>query len=96
MYFVKLPVAIVKLKLDFPLYLATTTPDFGHPEFNSRRQAYLGPVLISTGTSPNRPAEVPFDTSTVFDSDTILTLPRIPGSMIVLGGGVIAIEYAIY
>jgi NAD(P) transhydrogenase len=31
---------------------------------------------------------------TVYDSDTILALPRMPRSMIVLGGGVIAIEYA--
>jgi NAD(P) transhydrogenase len=51
-------------------------------------------VLIATGTSPNRPPDVPFDTMSVFDSDTILTLPRMPESMIVLGGGVIGVEYA--
>jgi NAD(P) transhydrogenase len=50
--------------------------------------------LIATGTSPNRPSDVPFDTMTVFDSDTILSLPRMPKSMIVLGGGVIGVEYA--
>ncbi len=50
--------------------------------------------LIATGTSPNRPPDVPFDTMTVFDSDTILDLPRMPKSMIVLGGGVIGVEYA--
>jgi NAD(P) transhydrogenase len=51
-------------------------------------------ILIATGTSPNRPSDVPFDTMTVFDSDTILSLPRMPKSMIVLGGGVIGVEYA--
>ncbi len=50
--------------------------------------------LIATGSSPNRPADVPFDQQVVFDSNTILSLPRMPKSMIVLGAGVIGIEYA--
>lgn len=51
-------------------------------------------VVIATGSRPNRPADVPFDAECVFDSDTILKLPRIPKSMVVLGAGVIGIEYA--
>ncbi len=51
-------------------------------------------VVIATGTSPNRPADVPFDGHAVFDSDTILQLPRMPRSMLVLGAGVIGVEYA--
>lgn len=51
-------------------------------------------VVIATGTSPNRPAEVPFDGVAVFDSDSILQLPRMPRSMLVLGAGVIGVEYA--
>ncbi len=59
------------------------------------RRTFTGDYfLIATGTTPNRPADVPFDTMTVFDSDTILALPRMPKSMIVLGGGVIGVEYA--
>jgi len=58
------------------------------------RQLTGSVILIATGTSPNRPADVPFDTLTVFDSDTILALPRMPRSMVVLGGGVIGVEYA--
>ena len=50
--------------------------------------------VIATGSSPNRPAEVPFDGETVFDSATILALPRMPRSLIVCGAGVIGIEYA--
>ncbi len=50
--------------------------------------------MIATGSSPNRPADVPFDQQCVFDSNTILSLPRMPKSMIVLGAGVIGIEYA--
>jgi len=51
-------------------------------------------IVIATGTRPNRPPDVPFDGERVFDSDTILALPRMPRSMIVLGAGVIGVEYA--
>jgi NAD(P) transhydrogenase len=50
--------------------------------------------VIATGTSPNHPEDVTFDGTVVFDSDTILKLPRIPRTMIVLGAGVIGVEYA--
>ena len=51
-------------------------------------------VVIATGTHPARPVDVPFDGKTVVDSDTILAVPRMPRSMIVLGAGVIGVEYA--
>jgi NAD(P) transhydrogenase len=51
-------------------------------------------IVIATGSSPNRPAEVPFDGESVFDSNTILRLPRIPKTMLVLGAGVIGVEFA--
>jgi len=50
--------------------------------------------LIATGSSPHRPAGVPFDDTDVEDSDTILDLDRIPTSLAVVGGGVIGCEYA--
>jgi NAD(P) transhydrogenase len=50
--------------------------------------------VIATGSRPNRPDDVPFDAETVFDSETILQLPRIPRTMTVLGAGVVGIEYA--
>jgi NAD(P) transhydrogenase len=52
-------------------------------------------ILIACGTKPSRPSHIPFDGKHVFDSDDILALDRIPRSMIVVGGGVIGIEYAI-
>jgi len=51
-------------------------------------------IVVATGSRPHRPADVPFDAACVFDSETILTLPRMPRSMVVLGAGVIGIEYA--
>src|SRR5512134_2984359 len=50
--------------------------------------------VIATGSRPNRPDDVPFDGETVFDSQTILQLPRMPKTMTVLGAGVVGIEYA--
>lgn len=50
--------------------------------------------VIATGSRPNRPDDVPFDGETVFDSETILQLPRMPRNMLVLGAGVVGIEYA--
>ena len=50
-------------------------------------------IVLATGTTPHRPADVPFDEQHVFDSDTILKLPHMPRSMVVLGAGVIGTEY---
>lgn len=52
-------------------------------------------VLIASGTKPSRPPHIPFDGVHIFDSDEILTIQRVPRSMIVIGGGVIGIEYGI-
>lgn len=50
--------------------------------------------VIATGTRPARPANVAFDSTRVVDSDGILCLERIPTSLVVVGAGVIGIEYA--
>ncbi|MBB3727027.1 thioredoxin reductase [Nonomuraea dietziae] len=51
-------------------------------------------IVIATGTSPARPSTVEFDDRTVIDSDAILHLDRVPETMVVVGAGVIGIEYA--
>jgi NAD(P) transhydrogenase len=51
-------------------------------------------IIIATGTRPSRPATVDFDDKTIIDSDGIQHLEHIPQSMIVVGAGVIGIEYA--
>jgi NAD(P) transhydrogenase len=50
--------------------------------------------LISTGTKTHRPDNVPFNGTTVVDSDEFLELAQIPRSLIVVGAGVIGVEYA--
>lgn len=51
-------------------------------------------VVIATGTLPARPSGVSFDSHRVLDSDGILDLTSIPTTMVVVGAGVIGIEYA--
>ncbi|MCE3551883.1 Si-specific NAD(P)(+) transhydrogenase [Pseudonocardia sp. RS11V-5] len=55
-----------------------------------------GHIVIATGTRPARPPEVEFDDEGyhVVDSDAVLHLSRVPTSMVVVGAGVIGIEYA--
>lgn len=50
--------------------------------------------VIATGSTPKRPPGVPFDGATVLDSDAILGLTQIPESLIVVGAGIIGLEYA--
>lgn len=55
-------------------------------------------IILGVGTKPRRPADVPFDDINIFDSDAVFgrenDLRPLPASMIVLGAGVIGIEYA--
>jgi len=51
-------------------------------------------IVIATGTRPARPPNVAFDDRSVLDSDGILCLETIPASLVVVGAGVIGIEYA--
>ncbi|MCA9471412.1 MAG: Si-specific NAD(P)(+) transhydrogenase [Nitrospirales bacterium] len=51
-------------------------------------------IVIGTGSSPRVPDNVPVDHENILDSDSILSLVYLPKSLTVLGGGVIASEYA--
>jgi NAD(P) transhydrogenase len=51
-------------------------------------------IVIAVGAEPMRPVTIPFDDDRVFDSSTILGLSRLPRRMLVVGAGVIGVEYA--
>ena len=51
-------------------------------------------ILLAVGTQSERPSQIPFDRKTIFDSDEVRSLDRIPKSMIVVGGGHVALECA--
>ncbi len=58
------------------------------------RQITGDTILVATGSSPMAPVGYEVDGEVIVDSDSLLTLQRIPASMIVVGGGVIGCEYA--
>jgi NAD(P) transhydrogenase len=51
-------------------------------------------ILIASGSKPRNPLEVPFDDSVILDSSRLLSIDKLPKTMIVLGGGIIGSEYA--
>ncbi len=51
-------------------------------------------IVISTGSSPRIPNDMLVDHEHILDSDSILNLIYLPQSLVILGAGVIACEYA--
>ncbi|MDF0675647.1 MAG: Si-specific NAD(P)(+) transhydrogenase [Nitrospira sp.] len=51
-------------------------------------------IVIAVGTEPSRPRAIPFDDSSIIDTDGLLTLRQLPSSIVIVGGGVIGTEYA--
>ena len=79
---------------------------YGHARFSDEQsiqvEDYEGAMaefsadffVLCVGTRTYRPPNVPFDGDAIMDSDEILQLKRIPRKMLVVGGGVIGLEYA--
>jgi NAD(P) transhydrogenase len=62
---------------------------------NSRGAAELtaDKIIIATGTRPASSPKVPINARTIINSDQILDMPSVPRTMIIVGGGVIGVEY---
>jgi NAD(P) transhydrogenase len=50
--------------------------------------------VIASGSRPAHAESIPLDGTTIVDSDMFLRIPAIPASLIVVGAGVIGVEYA--
>jgi NAD(P) transhydrogenase len=61
---------------------------------NGRNELEAANVLIATGTKPAANAKVPVNGRTIINSDQILDMTQVPKTLIVVGGGVIGVEYA--
>ena len=62
---------------------------------NGDKRRFTGShFLIACGTRPFRPDYVPFNGTSVIDSDELIDMTRLPRSMAVIGAGVIGVEYA--
>ena len=51
-------------------------------------------VVIAVGTETTKDSHIEFDGRRIFTSDDLLHLPELPRSMVVVGAGVIGLEYA--
>ena len=51
-------------------------------------------IIIATGTIPAESPTVPVNGRTILLSDQVMQMPQLPKTMIVVGGGVIGVEYA--
>jgi NAD(P) transhydrogenase len=51
-------------------------------------------IVIATGTRPAESPTVPINNRNIINSDQILSLAEMPKTLIVVGGGVIGVEYA--
>jgi NAD(P) transhydrogenase len=71
-----------------PNSLVVTAEDGNEREYTAEK------FIVAVGTRPARPSTVDFDGRTVVDSDQILDMDHVPPSMVVVGAGVIGIEYA--
>jgi NAD(P) transhydrogenase len=71
-----------------PHVVCVTAPDESELMVSGER------FLIAVGTAPFRPDYIPFDDDIVLDSDVLIENPRVPRSLVVIGAGVIGIEYA--
>ena len=60
----------------------------------SRRVLQAPRIILASGSRPRHVAAIEVDHEHILDSDSILSLSYIPRSMVVLGSGVIACEYA--
>ena len=63
---------------------------------NSRGAVEYGAanIIIATGTKPANSPKVPINGRNIVNSDQILQMPAVPKTLIVVGGGVIGVEYA--
>ena len=50
-------------------------------------------IVVATGTKPAISPLVPFNNRNIINSDQVLQMPEIPKTLIVVGGGVIGVEY---
>lgn len=61
---------------------------------NDTRIVTAANILIATGTVPAPPEGVPVDGEIILTSDDMVSLKRLPRSIVVIGGGIIGLEYA--
>jgi NAD(P) transhydrogenase len=58
------------------------------------RTLHARAILLATGSHPHHPSGIPFTDPDVHDSETLLSIDRLPEQLMVVGGGPVGSEYA--
>ncbi len=66
----------------------------GRTVFVKDRKLTAKRILIATGSRPFHPPHIYLNDPNVYDSDNLFTIPSLPQSVVVVGGGAIGCEYA--
>ncbi|XOV87821.1 MAG: Si-specific NAD(P)(+) transhydrogenase [Pseudomonadota bacterium] len=74
-------------------FLDPNTLELSQPR-GRKRHIVAGKIIIATGSRPRSPDNFEIDHEHILDSDSVLSMIYLPRSLVVLGGGVIACEYA--
>lgn len=77
-----------KAKFESTDTISVVTPTGSTHRFRSQK------IFIATGSRPRNPDHIPIDHEHILDSDSLLSMTYLPRSLAILGGGVIACEYA--
>src|SRR5579863_8801557 len=72
-------------------FVDSTHVDVENSRGKSRVEAPF--IIIAVGTKPAASPKIPTNGRTILDSDQILAMPDMPRTLIVVGGGVIGVEY---
>ena len=51
-------------------------------------------ILIASGTRPAHDPEIPFDNQSIIDADHLPGLGQVPREIVIVGAGVVDLEYA--
>jgi NAD(P) transhydrogenase len=65
-----------------------------HIDGSTARTVRAYRIVLATGTDSTRDPHLPFDGKSIFTSDDVLNLDRLPRTLAVVGAGVIGCEYA--
>ncbi len=84
----------VELMVGAASFMDRNTIRIDSPDGHSHQLVSAERIIIAAGTSATRDEHIPFDGKSIFISDDILYLDKLPRTMAVIGAGVIGCEYA--
>jgi len=86
----------IRVVCSVPVRASVETQDFAslHGVTTNIRELEAGKIILATGSESIELRSIPFDGQTIISSKEALSLPQLPKSMLIVGGGVIGCEMA--